>query len=121
MNDDALGRRLAETAPTGSFDMSVVRDAIAGRAAKEGLLDVAYGTYDSPLGPLTVFVTPRGLARLSYPDEPVEAQVDEMAAAVSPRVMAAPERTDEVRRELDAYFAGTRRTFDIPIDWGVLG
>ena len=26
----------------------------------DGLLDVAYATLDSPLGPLTVFVTPRG-------------------------------------------------------------
>jgi methylated-DNA-[protein]-cysteine S-methyltransferase len=81
---------------------------------------VAYGTYESPLGPLTAFVTPKGLVRLSYPDEPIERQMDELAALVSPRVMAAPERTDEVRRQLDDYFGGTRRVFELPIDWRLL-
>ena len=38
-------------------------------------------------------------------------------ARVSPRVLASPERTDPVRRQLDEYFAGGRRRFDVPIDW----
>jgi methylated-DNA-[protein]-cysteine S-methyltransferase len=84
------------------------------------LLDVAYGSYDSPLGPLTVFVTPRGLVRLSYPGEPIDDQLDELAAFISPRVMAAPERTDDVRRQLDSYFGGTRRDFELPIDWRLM-
>lgn len=113
---DDLERRLTE-APAGDLDLERLRATLAERAGEAGLLDVAYGTYDSPLGPLTVFVTPRGLVRLSYPGEPVEAQVDELAATISPRVMAAPTRTDDVRRQLDAYFAGSRTSFDVPIDW----
>ena len=119
MSDD-LERRLAAPVSQAEVDLDGLRAAIARRAAKDGLLDVAYGTHDSPLGPLTVFVTPRGLVRLSYPGEPVERQLDELAALVSPRVLAAPERTDEVRRQLDAYFAGTRREFELPIDWRLL-
>ena len=118
---DELQRRLADAAAaTPSLDLERLRESLAARAAAGGLLDVAYGTYDSPLGLLTVFVTPRGLVRLSYPGEPIEAQLDELAALISPRVMAAPERTDAVRRQLDGYFGGTRRDFELPIDWRLL-
>jgi methylated-DNA-[protein]-cysteine S-methyltransferase len=117
---DDLERRLAAGMEVPAIDTDLLRAAIARRAAEDGLLDVAYGTYESPLGPLTVFVTPRGLVRLSYPGEPIESQLDELAALVSPRVMAAPERTDEVRRQLDGYFGGTRRDFELPVDWRLL-
>ena len=39
---------------------------------------------------------------------------------MSPRVLSAPRRLDEVRRELEEYFGGTRRTFDLPLDWQLL-
>lgn len=120
MTDD-LERRLADAVRPGPpLDLDRLRATVARRADADGLLDVAYGTYDSPLGPLTIFVTPRGLARLSYPGEPVDAQLDQLAAVISPRVMAAPQRTDEVRRQLDAYFGGTRRDFELAIDWRLL-
>jgi len=113
---DDLERRLAAGPPPPPLDVARLHAAIARRAATEGLLDVAHGTYDSPLGPLTVMVTPRGLVRLSYPGEQVPAQLDEIAARVSPRILEAPERTDPVRRQLDEYFAGGRHAFDVPID-----
>lgn len=113
---DELERRLAD-APAADLDLERLRVTLAERAGEAGLLDVAYGTYDSPLGTLTVFVTPRGLVRLSYPGEPVEAQVDELAAIISPRVLAAPAQTDLVRHQLDDYFRGKLTTFDVPIDW----
>ncbi|HEX9609622.1 MAG TPA: methylated-DNA--[protein]-cysteine S-methyltransferase [Candidatus Limnocylindria bacterium] len=114
MND--LERRLASPpARTSHFE-----DLAAGlrrRAERAGLLDVAYATADSPLGPLTVLVTPAGLVRIRYPDEPLEATLQDAADRISPRVLEAPERTDEVRRELDEYFEGRRRSFDLPLDW----
>ncbi|HEU4863483.1 MAG TPA: methylated-DNA--[protein]-cysteine S-methyltransferase [Candidatus Limnocylindria bacterium] len=116
---DELERRLSAPASP-ALDVEHLRAALARRAAEDGLLDVAYGSYDSPLGPLTVFVTPRGLVRLSYPGEPIDDQLDELAAFISPRVMAAPERTDDVRRQLDSYFGGTRRDFELPIDWRLM-
>ena len=36
---------------------------------------------------------------------------------MSPRLLAAPRRLDEPRRELDQYFAGRRRRFEVPLDW----
>jgi methylated-DNA-[protein]-cysteine S-methyltransferase len=120
MTDD-LERRLAQGAPAPpALDVARLRTDLARRAADAGLLDVAYGTLDSPLGSLTAFVTPDGLVRLSYPGEPMDRQLAELAAQVSPRILAAPERTDGVRRQLDEYFAGARHAFDLRIDWRLL-
>jgi methylated-DNA-[protein]-cysteine S-methyltransferase len=116
MTDD-LERRLAHAAPRGALDLDMLRTRLAQRAADEDVLDVAIGTLDSPLGRLTVLVTPRGLARLSYPGEGTDEQLHEVAERISPRILVAPERTDSVRRQLDDYFAGRRRSFEVPIDW----
>ncbi len=117
MTDD-LERRLADTVISeGALQLERLHSGLARRAADEGILDVAYGSYDSPLGPLTVMVTRRGLVRLSYPGEGIADQLDELAERVSPRILRAPERTDAVRRQLDEYFEGERRTFEVPIDW----
>jgi methylated-DNA-[protein]-cysteine S-methyltransferase len=113
---DELERRLGGVSPP-ALDIDGLRVAIARRAAAAGVLDVAHATYESPLGPLTVFVTPRGLVRVSYEDEPSAVQLQEMAERISPRILAAPEWTDGVRRQLDEYFAGSRRDFDVPVDW----
>jgi methylated-DNA-[protein]-cysteine S-methyltransferase len=114
MND--LERRLASP-PAGTAELDDLKARLRRRAERDGLLDVAYATLDSPLGPLTVLVTPAGLLRVRYQDEPLEATLQETADRISPRVLEAPERTDEVRRELDEYFEGRRRTFDLALDW----
>jgi methylated-DNA-[protein]-cysteine S-methyltransferase len=94
---------------------------VAQRAAEEGLLDVAYASVDSPLGPLVVAATPKGLVRVSYSEFRGEDDVlDELARRVSPRVLEAPAKLDPVRRELDEYFDGRRQRFNIPIDWSYL-
>jgi methylated-DNA-[protein]-cysteine S-methyltransferase len=95
-------------------------DAVAQRAAAEGLLDVAYATVDSPLGPLMVAGTRHGLVRLSYSQfRDDESVLADLASRVSPRVLEAPARLDSVRRELDEYFEGRRTDFDLPIDWAL--
>jgi len=87
-------------------------------ATAAGLLDVAYATADSPLGTLLLAATPRGLVRLAYADYEGEDEVlEELATKLSPRLLVAPRRLDEPRRELDQYFSGARRQFDVPVDW----
>lgn len=83
-------------------------------ADRAGLVDVAVSTIESPVGDLFVALTPRGLVRLAYDPERV---LDELAERISPRVVEAPARLDPVRRELDEYFAGRRRVFDVAVDW----
>jgi methylated-DNA-[protein]-cysteine S-methyltransferase len=102
---------LPDTAPPGLDHLLIER------AAREELLDVAYATIDSPLGPLVVAATPRGLVRVAYTESP--AVLEELARKISPRVLEAPARLDPVRRELDEYFEGRRVEFDLPLDWAL--
>ena len=118
MTDD-VERRLA-TGPgrhAPPFDVEAFRAALGERADRAGLVDVAVGQVESPLGLLTAMVTDRGLVRLSYPGEGIDDQVAEVARRVSPRVLPSARRTDAVRRQLDEYFAGRRTAFEVPIDW----
>lgn len=99
---------------------SVVLDRLHSRlveaAAAGGTLDVAYRTVDSPLGALLLAATPAGLVRVAYESEGHEAVLRALASLVSPRVLRAPARLDRVAHELDAYFAGRRRAFDVSLD-----
>ena len=87
-------------------------------AASAGLLDVAYVIDDSPVGPLLLAATPRGLVRLAYLDHSDEdAVLEHLARRVSPRVLSSAKPLDGPRRELEQYFSGHRREFDTPVDW----
>src|SRR4051795_1525413 len=104
-----------------ALDLPADPPPVADRAAEEGLLDVAYTSVDSPLGPLVVASTPKGLVRVSYTEfRGEDAVLEDLARRVSPRVLEAPARLDGVRRELDEYFEGCRQEFDTPIDWSHL-
>ena len=95
--------------------------AFADRAAAAGLLDVAYAELDSPLGTLLAAVTDRGLVRLAYEDGRADQVLTDLARRISPRVLEVRRRLDPVARELDEYFAGRRRRFDLPVDWSLTG
>jgi methylated-DNA-[protein]-cysteine S-methyltransferase len=85
-------------------------------AEAEGLLDVAYSTVDSPVGMLLLAATPKGLVRVAYDTEDHERVLDTLSQKISPRVLRAPGRLDAVAKELEEYFAGQRRVFDVPLD-----
>lgn len=89
---------------------------LAAEAAAQGLLDVAYRTVDSSLGPLLLASTPDGLVRLAFGREGHDLVLTRLAADISPRVVHAPGHLDDVARQLDEYLAGRRRRFDLPID-----
>jgi methylated-DNA-[protein]-cysteine S-methyltransferase len=90
---------------------------LAELAAREGLLDVAYATADSPVGPLLLAATPAGVVRVSFAREGFDAVLASLAERISPRVLEAPGRLDAVRRQLDEYFEGRRTDFQLPLDW----
>lgn len=85
-------------------------------AEAAGLLDVAYRTIDSPVGPLLLAATPTGLARVAYQCEDHDDVLERLARDLSPRILHAPARLDEAAREIDEYFAGRRQGFDLPLD-----
>ncbi|WP_217915115.1 methylated-DNA--[protein]-cysteine S-methyltransferase [Miltoncostaea marina] len=119
---DELARALRALGGGGAGDRSATAAArLADAAAREGLLDVAYATVGSPLGPLLVASTPEGLVTLAYLDgASLDERLDRLARRVSPRVLEAPARLDRERRELEEYFEGRRRAFDLPIDWRLI-
>jgi methylated-DNA-[protein]-cysteine S-methyltransferase len=96
--------------------------AAAARFAATADADVRYARVDSPVGTLVAARTEHGLACLSYEDHDggLDAVLDRLAAKLSPRILEAPARLDDVRRELDEYFEHRRTTFDLPLDWALV-
>jgi methylated-DNA-[protein]-cysteine S-methyltransferase len=89
---------------------------LAERADHDGLLDVAYRTVDSPVGPLLLAASPAGLVRVAFEREIFDTVLADLATAISPRILRTGRRTDDVARQLDEYFAGRRRQFDVVVD-----
>ncbi|WP_280306898.1 methylated-DNA--[protein]-cysteine S-methyltransferase [Nocardia neocaledoniensis] len=89
---------------------------LAQRADEADLLDIAYTTVDSPVGELLLAATPKGLVRVAYASEDHDRVLATLGEKLSPRILRAPGRLDTVARELDEYFAGRRRAFDVDLD-----
>ncbi len=112
MNETDL-RRLS----AGADELSAAAaEGLADRAIASRLLDIAVGSVDSPIGRLTVAVTPRGLARLAFEDEDFEGVLAELARVLSPRILRSMSATQSWRRELEEFFDAKRTRFDLPVD-----
>lgn len=88
-------------------------------AQADALLDIAYRTVDSAVGPLLLAATPRGLLRVAFANEDRERVLQNLAERVSPRILESPGRLDPVARQLDEYLSGRRRRFDVALDWSL--
>ncbi|MDR3661555.1 MAG: methylated-DNA--[protein]-cysteine S-methyltransferase [Mycobacterium sp.] len=97
--------------------MAALHNELAAAAQRDGLLDIAYRTVDSPVGPLLLAATEQGLLRVAYAREDHDTVLAQLAEKISPRILRAPARLDTAARELEEYFTRTRRTFDLPLDW----
>lgn len=60
---------------------------------------------DSPVGPLTLAVSSRGLREVHFGDVPIRGAIDNTR------------QTAAVARQLREYFAGRRKQFDVKLDW----
>jgi len=114
---DDLPRHLAQAYPDTPDDLRRLRERLATAAQAEGILDLAYRTVDSPVGPLLLAATDIGLVRVAYSREDHDTVLQTLADRISPRILHAPVRLDPAARELEEYFAGTRQTFDLALDW----
>ena len=92
-------------------------DRLVRGADADHLVDVAYRSVDSPVGPLLLAATTDGLVRVAFAREDHDTVLQTLADRISPRVLHAPARLDAVARQLEEYFAHTRRAFDVVIDW----
>ncbi len=122
LSDKQLERMLKKTPAGGDLDRAV--QGLLARAERNGLIDVAYASVDSPFGKLLVARTDRGVVRVKLPSHrgdqvSDEEALEDLARYVSPRILEAPARLDEERRELEEYFEGTRDRFDVAVDWAL--
>jgi len=85
-------------------------------ASGAGILDVAYRMLDTPVGPLLLAATEQGVVRVAFDREDHDLVLVALAEKVSPRIMLSPGRLDPAARQLSEYFAGSRRSFDLPLD-----
>ena len=114
--EDLTARERTDLFPLPDETLDALRTRLVRRAGEAGLVDVAYRTIDTPLGPLLLAATGQGLVRIAFEREGFDAVLSTLAAKVSPRVLEAPRRLDAAATELEEYFAGTRRGFDLPLD-----
>jgi methylated-DNA-[protein]-cysteine S-methyltransferase len=110
----ALTAAFSSVSDTREIDDLRVR--LAARADEEGVLDVAYRIVDSPYGRLLLAASADGLVRVGFEREDHDAVLGQLASSISPRILRSGRRTDDVARQLDEYFAGRRRQFDVPVD-----
>jgi len=89
---------------------------LADAAERDELLDVSYRTVDSPLGPLLLAATEKGLVRVAFSKEDHDSVLERLAETISPRILRAPRRLDDPARQLEEYFARKRRAFTVPLD-----
>lgn len=102
--------------PVEADTLAALHHRLVDAAERDGLTDVAYRTIDTAVGPLLLAATPVGLVRVAYQREDFDAVLDTIAEKISPRILRAPARLDAAAHELDEYFAGTRRSFDLALD-----
>ena len=119
MNTTDLARELGQAFPDTPGDLPALHARLAAAAQRDGTLDIAYTTIDTPVGPLLLAATGRGLIRVAYAAQDHDAVLQALADQVSPRIVRAPARLDQAARELGEYFAGTRRAFGVPLDWSL--
>jgi methylated-DNA-[protein]-cysteine S-methyltransferase len=114
---DGISRDLALALPAAPGQLEALHARLAAASAAEGILDIAYRTMDTPVGTLLLAATEAGLVRVAYDSEDHDAVLQTLADRISPRILRAPARLDSAATELEEYFSGRRRAFDLPLDW----
>ncbi|MHB8692784.1 MAG: methylated-DNA--[protein]-cysteine S-methyltransferase [Solirubrobacteraceae bacterium] len=121
-DSDALPQRLRDEVSIDADHFQRLTATLAAQADREGLLDIAYETHDSPLGPMLVAATHAGLIRVGLPLEGESAVLDELSTKVSRRILIASRPAiTSARRQLDDYFAQRLTSFDVALDWQLTG
>lgn len=108
---------LATPDPTvGAADLDRLHARLVERAERADVLDLTYQVVDSPYGALLLVATVEGLVRVAFEREGHDAVLADLAGSISPRILRSSQRTADAARQLDEYFAGERRSFDVATD-----
>jgi methylated-DNA-[protein]-cysteine S-methyltransferase len=116
-----LESALARPGPGDPAALRRLHERLTEAARVDGLLDVWYRTLDTPVGSLLLAATPIGLVRIAFAVQGHDRVLEDLAGRVGPRILVDPRSLDGVARELDEYFTGRRRAFDLPLDHRLTG
>ena len=118
VGEPGVSALLGITAP-GDRELRRLHDRLVTAADEDGILDIVYTTIDSPVGPLLLAATSKGLVRVAYQSEDHDRVLSTLASRISPRILRDPKRLDAAAREIGEYFAGRRTVFDLPLDFSL--
>src|SRR5690606_38445960 len=108
---------LADLTEPSAAELDALHRRLEGLANRDGVLDVAYTTVDSPVGSPLLAATEVGLVRGAFERESPGQGLETLSRKVSPRILKSAGRLDAAARQLDQYFAGKRTAFDLPLDY----
>jgi methylated-DNA-[protein]-cysteine S-methyltransferase len=114
-----MNTELAQHYSVSDDDLKRLHARLERAAQADDVLDIAYRSVDSAVGPLLLAATPRGLVRVAFANEDRDGVLLVLSQRISPRILEAPARLDPIVRELDEYFAGRRHSFDVALDWSL--
>ena len=86
----------------------------------DGLLDLTYTTVPTPVGELLLVASTDGLLRVAFEREDHAAVLAGLADRVGPRILRSEGRLADAAAQVAEYFAGRRRSFDLPLDLRLL-
>lgn len=81
------------------------------------MTDSRFRVIPSSIGDVLIVATDDGLATVHPLRVPVEHELERLTRALGPRPERDDEFADDLAEQLDEYFAGTRREFEVTLDW----
>lgn len=113
---DTLLQSLGAPTGTDAHRLADLHRRLLHDATAHDLIDLTYRVVATPVGPLLLAATSAGLVRVAFDSEGHDAVLADLAAAVGPRILHDADGFATLADELDEYFAGHRRAFDVPVD-----
>ena len=95
-------------------------ESVASAAVREGLADAVFTRLSTPIGRLLVVSGRRGLVRVGFEEEPEDALLAGVAAAIGPRVVASDRELAATRDAISAYLEGDADRLEVPVDLGLV-
>ena len=88
-----------------------------GKAKREPQNVLVYQRFDAPLGPIVAIASEKGLCLLEFGDRRMlESEFADLQKRLSAVLLPGKnEFTEEAVRQIQEYFAGTRKTFSVPL------
>lgn len=81
------------------------------------MTDITFRVHPSPVGEILIVASPEGIVTLHPLDGPLDAELARVGAALHALPTPDDAAGGAIDRQLDEYFEGERRDFDVDLDW----